>query len=128
MLKELKTREVDIILGSRFIGPSPTNIPTIKHLLLKAAVLFTKATTGLKLTDTHNGLRVFNRRVAESINLRLRGMSHASEFLSKVSRFNYSYDEYPTVIKYTQYSVSKGQSIINLVNIVFDLVVDSLRR
>ena len=36
----------------------------------------------LGLTDVHNGLRVFNRTVADRLNLTMSGMSHASEFIT----------------------------------------------
>jgi hypothetical protein len=42
----------------------------IRRILLLAATLFTTATTSLRLTDTHNGLRAFTRRGALALRLR----------------------------------------------------------
>ena len=66
MLNKLRSKsdQLDIIIGSRFIQ-NTSNIPLLKRLLLKSAIFFTNKTTGLKLTDTHNGLRVFNRKFAQ---------------------------------------------------------------
>lgn len=127
MQKLLEKGDHDIILGSRFLGEG-NNIPALKRAILKAAILFTTFTTGLKLTDTHNGLRVFNRNFAEALNIRLRGMSHASEVLSRISIGKFKYTEVPVTIEYTEYSKAKGQSILNLINILFDLFIDSIRK
>ena len=40
----------------------------------------------LGLTDAHNGLRVFNKKVADGLNLTMNGMSHASEFIALISK------------------------------------------
>jgi len=121
MLAEIKKGEHDIIIGSRFIT-NTTKIPPLKRQVLKLAVLFTKATVGLKLTDTHNGLRVFNRKFANEVNLKNFGMAHASEFLEIIKKNKFMYKEVPITVEYTEYSKSKGQPIINAVNIVFDLM------
>lgn len=66
MLESLKANKLDVVFGSRFMG-SVENIGHIKRLFLKTAAIFSSRTSGVKLTDPHNGLRVFNRRFAENI-------------------------------------------------------------
>ena len=126
MLTTIKKKKVDIILGSRFLG-EVTNITKLKKMVLKAAVIFTNITTGLKLTDTHNGLRVFNRHAANHLQITMPDMAHASEILSLIKRHKLSYVEVPVTIAYTDYSKAKGQSIFNSVNIVFDLMMKGKR-
>jgi glycosyltransferase involved in cell wall biosynthesis len=124
MLDELKKEDFDIILGSRFLEKSSTSrVPYGKRILLKLALWFTLLTSGLELTDTHNGLRVFNRKAAEAIDITLSDMAHASEILSIIRKKNLKYKEVPVTISYSEYSMSKGQSMFNAVNIVFDLIV-----
>jgi glycosyltransferase involved in cell wall biosynthesis len=127
MLDEIKKGEYDIILGSRFLG-STVGIDTSKRFLLKLAVKFSNLTSGLKLTDTHNGLRVFNRVVAEGMRITLSDMSHASEILEIIADKKYKYKEMPVIIKYTDYSKGKGQSLINAVNIGFDALLRKISR
>jgi hypothetical protein len=79
-------------------------------------------TSGVRLTDAHNGLRAFNRKVAESLDIRLSGMAHASEFVTTVGRHGFRYAEHPVTILYTDYSKAKGQPLLNSVNILFDLI------
>lgn len=122
MLKVLKEQKVNIVLGSRFLG-KVENISPIKKQVLKLATAFSNATSGLKLTDTHNGLRVFDRYTAERMQITMPDMAHASEILTLIKRNNLTYVEAPVTIAYTDYSKAKGQSIFNAVNIVFDLML-----
>ncbi|MEP6665708.1 MAG: glycosyltransferase family 2 protein [Nocardioidaceae bacterium] len=126
MVSEARKGEVDVVLGSRFLG-SVRHIPRSRRLVLRAAVVFTRMTTGLALTDAHNGLRVLNRSAAACLRLRLTGMAHASEILNVIARSQLTYRELPIEVLYTDYSRQKGQSSINAVNIVFDLMVHRLR-
>lgn len=127
MVKSLEKQKYDIVLGSRFLGDT-INMPLSKRLVLKMAVWFSNLTSGLKLTDTHNGLRAFNRRVAEELQIRMPDMTHASEILEIISRQKYRYREVPVTIEYSDYSRSKGQHLINAVNIAFDTVLRKVAR
>jgi hypothetical protein len=68
-VQALERGHADFAVGSRFLDNS-SDIPVSRRLLLKAAIVFTRLTTGLKLTDAHNGLRAMTRRDAEAIRLR----------------------------------------------------------
>jgi polyprenyl-phospho-N-acetylgalactosaminyl synthase len=117
---------VQVVLGSRFLGDME-GASGHRRALLKLAVRFTRATTGLKITDAHNGLRVFSRDAAKRLRFRLHGMSHASEVLSVIARHDWSYVEHPTTVTYTEYSRAKGQRGYNAFNIVFDIALNRLR-
>jgi len=124
MLERLRAEDVDIVVGTRFHGDT-SHIPWIKRFILQTVVLLSPRTRRLGLTDAHNGLRVFNRTVAEQMNIRLSGMSHASEIVEMIDRYRWRVAEEPVTILYTDYSMAKGQSIINGVNIVFETVIKS---
>ena len=117
---------MQVVLGSRFLG-GIEGATGHRKALLKMAVRFTRATTGLNVTDAHNGLRVFRRDVAEKLRFRLHGMSHASEVLSVIARQEWSYIEHPTTVVYTDYSRAKGQRGYNAFNIVYDLALNRVR-
>ena len=123
MIRTIKRDKTDFVLGSRFLGKEAVNMPKMKRIILKMAIRFSNITSGVKLTDTHNGLRVFSRKVANSIQITLPDMAHASEILEIIYRNKYTYTEVPVVIEYTDYSRGKGQSIINAVNIAFDTLL-----
>ena len=122
MLDRLRNEDVDIIVGTRFGRPRAEDdqVPWIKRLVLKTVVLLSPRTRKLGLTDAHNGLRVFNKKVADELNIRMNGMSHASEFVAQMDERGWRVSEQPVDILYTEYSMSKGQSLINGVNILAD--------
>lgn len=117
---------VDVVLGSRFLDDR-TDVPLVRRALLKAAVLYTRITSGLRLTDAHNGLRVLTRDAATMLDLRQPGMAHASELLGVLARGRLRYCEAPVTVIYSEYSRSKGQSSINAVNILVDLLLARAR-
>lgn len=122
MVERLRSEPIDIIVGTRFGRPrgEDDQVPLIKRLVLRTVVLLSPRTRRLGLTDAHNGLRVFNRRVAEELNLRMNGMSHASEFVELMDSHGWRVAEQPVDILYTEYSMSKGQSLLNGINILSD--------
>ena len=127
LVQALESRHADFALGSRFLDNS-SDIPLARRLLLKAAIAFTRLTTGLKLTDTHNGLRAMTRRGAAAIRLRQNRMAHASEMLSQIAASGLPYVEQPVTIQYTAYSLAKGQKAKDSVMILMDLVARALYR
>ncbi len=128
MLEIMQQQQVSIVLGSRFLGQA-INMKASRGLVLRLATLFTRVTTGLKLTDTHNGLRLYSCDAAQKIKIRMNRMAHASEILSQIARLHIAYAEAPVTIRYTDYSKGKGQaSGVGSLRILKDLLVESLSR
>ena len=92
----------------------------MKRVILRVAAALSPSSRQLGLTDAHNGLRVFNKTVADQINITMSGMSHASEFIALAVENRWRVAEEPVEILYTDYSKSKGQPLLNGVNIIFD--------
>lgn len=120
MVARLRTGEADVVLGSRFLD-GRTRPGLLKRAVLWGAVRVTNAQTGTRLTDAHNGLRALNRRALEAVRLRQNGMAHASEIVEQLAAAGLRVVEEPVHIRYTDYSRSKGQSVLNAVNILTDL-------
>ena len=117
-----------VALGTRFAaGGEARNINFKKRWLLRAAIWLTRWMTGLKVTDTHNGLRVFTRKAAEQIQIKQNGMAHASELLNQIASKKLSYIEVPVTIVYTPYSLQKGQSMWNGINILWELLTGKMK-
>src|SRR4029077_6426124 len=98
------------------VGPTPLR----RRLLLRPAAAMSRRSRKLGLTDAHNGLRAFNKTVADALNLTMGGMSHADEFIALAYENRWRVTEEPVEILYTEYSMSKGQPLLNGVNIIFD--------
>jgi polyprenyl-phospho-N-acetylgalactosaminyl synthase len=114
-------------LGSRFLGSS-SGMPFGRRVLLQAAIWLTRAMTGLRLTDTHNGLRAMTRAGASRISLRQNRMAHASELLEQIAASGLPHVEVPVTIDYTRYSLAKGQRLSDSLTILFDLSAQKLQR
>jgi glycosyltransferase involved in cell wall biosynthesis len=127
MLAVLQSGTHDIVLGSRFLGDAE-GLSFARRLVLKAAVVFTNLTTGVRLTDAHNGLRVMTAAAARRLHLLQDGMAHASELIEQVGRLGLRYVEVPVTITYSDYSKAKGQRLSNSLLILRDLVAGWLLR
>lgn len=127
LLEALARERADFALGSRFLGQW-RNVPPLRRSVLRLATLFTRMTTGLRLTDTHNGLRAFTCRGAAALRLRQNRMAHASEILAEIARSGLRYVEVPVTIDYTAYSLAKGQRAGDFVMILLDLFARKLHR
>jgi glycosyltransferase involved in cell wall biosynthesis len=118
----------DVVLGSRFImGSVVMNIGGVRKAILKFATIFTNLITGLKLTDTHNSFRVFTRKSASQIHLKLNRYAHSSELLSLIAQSKFKYTEAPVTVLYTKYSKMKGQSSWNIFNILWDMITEKIK-
>jgi glycosyltransferase involved in cell wall biosynthesis len=121
MIDRLSTEDVDLVIGTRFADAGvASRTPILKRLVLRSAATLSPRSRKLGLTDAHNGLRVFNKRVADGLNITMSGMSHASEFIALAYENGWRVAEEPVEILYTDYSKSKGQPLLNGVNIIFD--------
>ena len=119
MIDRLRRDDVDIVVGTRF-GAGVSRPPLLKRVVLQTAVRLSPRGRALGLTDTNNGLRVFNKTVADGLNITMNGMSHASEFIMLIAENHWRVAEEPVEMLYTDYSQSKGQPLLNGVNIIVD--------
>jgi len=126
-IKVLREKKADIVLGSRFLGKAE-NISTFKKYFLKASRVFTFFSTGIWLTDSHNGFKAINIGDFPDFEIKENRMAHASEIIDLIKRLKMKYIEMPCTIRYTTYSVQKGQSMINAVGIVIEYIIGRLTR
>jgi len=125
LLRPIVAGRCEIALGSRFLGEAP-NLPWSRRVLLIAAVWFTRIVNGVKLTDAHNGLRAFSRAAAERIKIRQDRMAHASEIIDLIKSTGMRFEEVPVRVRYTEYSLAKGQSPRGAFRIAFHYLIGRL--
>ena len=123
MVALARAEGVAIVFGSRFLDDR-TRPGVLKKMVLKTAVLVTNLTTGLTLTDAHNGLLVIRTDAAQALSLKQDRMAHATEIVLQLGRTRLPYLEFPVEVLYTDYSRAKGQSLLNSINILVDLVIN----
>ena len=128
LLEPVLSGECDVAFGSRFLKKEKTTIPFSRKLFLRIARYINWVLTGILLSDAHNGLRAMNRRALEAIYITENRMAHASEILWLIRRRGLKYKEVPVTIEYTAYSIQKGQSLWNSINIIFDILFKKINR
>ena len=128
LLAAIEQPGIDFALGSRFLTGATANLPVSRRILLSTALWFTRASTGLPVTDTHNGLRAMTARGARAISLRQNRMAHASEILHQIAQSRLRFVEVPVNIEYSAYSLGKGQRITDALAILIDLFARRLYR
>jgi glycosyltransferase involved in cell wall biosynthesis len=114
-------RGYDVVIGSRFLDGGQTELPWLKRHVLRAATALLNRRGQTRLTDAHNGLRIVRRCVAREIRLTYAGMAYASQLERFLTGSGYRITEYPVTILYTEYSQSKGQPLLNSVNILAEV-------
>jgi len=91
------------------------------------AVIF-RLMYGLKLTDSHNGLRALSRKAAEKIHLTQDRMEHASEIIEEIGKHKLKYIEVPVTITYTDYSLQHGQKTSNGLKILLKMIINKISK
>ena len=128
MVAALDEGQLEVVLGSRFVdGAAAIGLPVARRAMLRLAIAFTRLTTGLRLTDTHNGMRAFTTAAAAKISITQNRMAHASEILSRIAELGLQYKEVPVTVRYTAYSAAKGQASLNAIAILWDIVTSRMR-
>ena len=127
LVRAARDQDADVVLGSRFMGQT-LNMPMSRRWLLRLATAYTRFTTGLELTDAHNGLRLFTRKAAEQLRIRQNRMAHASEMVEWLASSDLRITEAPVRIIYTDYSLAKGQGLLSSFDVLWDLWSSRLYR
>lgn len=127
LVDTLRSSGADMACGSRFLGQTE-NMPRLRRATLKLATVFTYLSTGLRMTDAHNGLRALTRSCALRLRIRQNRMAHASEIIDQAARLRLKLVEVPVTIRYSEYSLRKGQKLSNSLAILLDLAVKRLYR
>ena len=117
-----KDKNLDIVLGSRFIKKTKTNVPICRKIILFFWKLFTYFLSNIYLTDSHNWYRVFRTSILNKIDISMDWMEYASELIESIYKNKLSFKEVPVDIKYTEYSLAKWQSNSNAINIAIRFI------
>ena len=115
----------DMVCGSRFMGTA-TGMAFSRRLLLKLAIFFQRLTSGIWLTDAHNGLRLIGPKALAVLQLKEDRMAHASEIIDQVLAAGLKIAEAPVTIDYTAYSISKGQRSSDAIGLALNIIARKL--
>jgi len=125
MVAELEAAGADVALGDRFSGQA-IGITWRRRIILKCAWFFIRITSGRAISDSQIGLRLFSADAARKLAITQNRMAYASELINQITRLEMKIIEIPVSVTYTSYSIRKGQSGFNSINILIDLIVGRL--
>lgn len=123
-IEALKTSGADILLGSRFLDTYSVIPFSKRFIVLPLARLFDRVFSGLSLTDSHNGFRVFNNKALHALKLTQDRMAHASEVPALIKKHGLKYIEFPVTVRYVEY----GQQARGAFHIIKDTLTGLFLR
>lgn len=107
LIQAIKSNKADVAIGSRLL--TGTSMPLDRKFLNFLSDLITYLFYGVWTTDSQSGLRAFNKKAINSINIKTDRMEVSSEFFKEIKRNKLRFIEVPIQAIYTPYSLSKGQ-------------------
>lgn len=126
LIQPIVNKRADVVVGSRLIKNS--NMPLDRKLVNYLANIATFLLTGIWSTDSQSGLRAFNRKAIQKINLITQRMEVSSEIFREIKKHNLKTKEIAIKPVYTDYSLKKGQSVSNAPNVFLKLLIRIFRR
>ncbi len=127
LLAALAEKKADLVIGSRFLGRN-NRIPLLRTIFNRIANGVVFLLSGRYLTDTQSGMKALNERALETINITSDGYEFSSEMIREAVYRKLTICEVPISVRYTAYSLSKGQNFATGLSTIFKLVVRSLMR
>lgn len=110
IIKPIIEGKADMVIGSRFLAPQ--SIPLFRRMGNYFFNLITFFLFGIRSTDSQSGMRAFNKKVAENLEIYTNQMEVSSEILKEIQTHQFKLKEVPIKSIYTDYSLSKGQGFI----------------
>jgi glycosyltransferase involved in cell wall biosynthesis len=125
LLGELEERDLDILVGSRFLGHN--NAPLYRlfglHTLSAAAALG----SGIRITDSQSGYRVLSRRAVESLDLHEKAFSVEAEMQFDAPAKRLKVGETPIAIRYA--GPARRSPVVHGVSVLLQTIkMTALRR
>lgn len=127
VLDRLNSSGADLILGSRFLSPNP-GMPHTRKVFNRIANGLTNFLCRGMYTDSQSGLRLLNARAINRLSLEVDGFGFCSEMLIKAKRAGLRTEEVSISVRYTDYSLSKGQNLQVGIDTAVQLVWNVLFR
>lgn len=110
MVKDVVSGEADLVIGSRFLPDSKSNLPAIRRVGNKILSYFVSFLTRSKITDSTSGLRVFRRDILPLVEVKAKGLDYEIEMTTLALRKKVRLKEVPII-----YSERIGRSKLRIV-------------
>lgn len=100
----------DLVIGSRFLGDG-SDIPRKRILYNAISNVFTNWFCASWYSDTQSGFRLLGPRAIRELQLQLDGFGYCSEMIVQAEQKRFTILEVPIRVRYSAYSLSKGQDL-----------------
>ena len=128
MVEYLEKEKADIVFGSRFLPGAKTNVSRSRSFALNMGRYINYMVSGIMLSDSFNGLRLFSKQTADKIKITENRMAHPVEFLVLTAAKKLKHVEYPVSIHYSDYSKAKGLKNRDGIKILFEMFLYKIFR
>lgn len=119
--------KIEAYLGSRFIKWwSSENIPNSRKRILAISKLVTRLFYWIKVSDPHNWYRVIDIETLRKIHLTADWMHYANELNEQLQKNHVKTKEVPVHIRYTDYSLWKGQKNSNSIKLWLQMIYQKI--
>lgn len=125
VLQPLKEGRADMTLGCRTVDRA--SMPAHRRFGNELANIWTWLLFGVRVSDSQSGYRGWTRATAQKLPLEARGYEFCSETLGAAAKMKLRLVEVPVTVVYTDYSMSKGQSVMTSVKTLARIGRASLR-
>ena len=126
VINKLIKEKYDLVIGSRLINPE--GMPAIRVFGNKILNFATRVILDVSVTDSQSGLKAFSQEAIKKIEIRSNGFEFCSEIVWRAKQANLKIVEVPIKAVYTEYSLAKGQSNINALRIIKNLIMQKIRE
>lgn len=124
---DFEHQKPDLYIGSRFLEDSKVeNMPRVRKMILWVAKLVTRIFYGANISDPHSGYRVISLPSLKKIIITADGMHYANEVNEQIKKHRMKYREIPVHVKYTEYSLTKGQKNSNSLKLAGEMIYKKL--
>jgi len=124
LIEPIRKEEADVVIGSRMLASLGMPLRRTIYNIIANAMTF--MLSGISVSDTQSGLKAFNRKAYNLINIETARMEFCSEIIHKIKKNNLRHKEVEITPIYTDYSLSKGQGFIVGVKTLLRLLLSKL--
>jgi len=124
-IKCLKEKNIDIVIGSRFLGDN-REMPVIKKIGNIGLNFLARLLFGIKSTDTQSGFRAYDRKALKKINFELDSYAICTEILKEAKKHNLKVEEIPIDAVYPEELT--GTTVTAGFKIIIDMILRKVVR
>ncbi len=122
--KPITEGKADFVIGTRDFSKMPAS----KKFGNNVMNIITRVFYGIHVNDSQSGLRAFNIKAAQVLDIHSRGYGVSSEIIGEIKNHDLKIEEVPIKTIYTDYSMSKGTGLNIGLKILFKLIMNVIRK